>query len=211
MKNIAVIGATGSTGKEVVRLALDTIDKVTVIVRNPDSVQQKENLTIVKGDVTNIESFKTAFQNVDAVISCFGPANGRKAGNIMSVGVKNIVCACEESGVNRFVFMSGILQADDSELTFFNRLGVRFIRLFYKEAYKDKIIAENIIQNCSLDWVIVRAVGLSDSEPTRTYKAGIKRKVAPFTPLSYTDFALALLHALEDKQWSRQIINVGKK
>lgn len=210
MKHIAVIGASGSTGSEVVRLALEANYKVAVVERNPNRVQPKENLSVVRGDVTNLESLIAALKNIDVVISCFGPANGRKAGNLMSVGATNIVRACGKNEIKRFVFMSGILQATGSELTFLNRLGVKFIRLFYKEAYKDKIIAETFIQASSLEWVIVRAVGLSKSEPTGKYKAGIKAIVSPFNALSYADFALALLNAVEETKWTRQIINVGK-
>lgn len=210
MKYIAVVGATGSTGKEVMRLALKANYKVTVVVRNPNLIQPEKNLTIVKGDVTNVESLRQAFKNIDTVISCFGPANGRKAGNIMSVGTASTVQACEETGVTRFIFMSGILQTDGSELTLLNRLGIKFIRQFFSEAYKDKIIAETSIQTSSLEWVIVRAVGLSKSKPTGKYKAGVKISVSPFNALSYADCALALLNAVEESKWTKQIINVGK-
>jgi len=210
MKHIAIIGATGSTGKEVVSLALKANYKVTVIARDPSGIEPRNNLLMVAGDVTKIESLTKAFKNVDAVISCFGPANGRKPGNIMSVGTSNIVRACEKHGVSRLVFMSGILQTTGSELTFFNRLGLRFIRLFFKEVYKDKIIAETLIQKSPLNWVIVRAVGLSKSKPTYRYKAGAGLKVSPFNPLSYTDLALCLLDAVNEDKWTRQVINVGK-
>lgn len=116
----------------------------------------------------------------------------------MSVGTANIVQACQETGVKRLVFMSGILQTDGSELSFFNRLGIKFIKLYYKELYKDKIIAEISIQKSTLDCVIVRAVGLSRSEPAGKYKAGIKIGVSPFKALSYTDLALALLNTVEE-------------
>ena len=210
MKNIAVIGATGSAGKEVVRLALSSNYKVTVVARNPARIQPENNLTIIKGDVIDIESLKEALLNIDVVISCFGPSNGRKPGNIMSVGTANIVQACEESGVGQFIFMSGILQTNGSELTLLNRLSIRFIRLFFKEVYKDKIIAEASIQASSLDWVIVRAVGLTKSEPTGKYKAGVSIRVSLFNPMPFKDLALCLLEAVENAAWTRKIINVGK-
>ncbi len=211
MKHIAIIGGSGATGSEVVRLALEANYKITLVERKPNGLQPKENLSVVKGDVTDLESLTEAFKNMDVVISCFGPANGRKAGNLMSVGATNIVRACEQNGIKRFAFMSGILQSNGHELTFLNRLGIKFIRQFYKEAYKDKIIAETFIQASSLEWVIVRAVGLSKSEPTGKYKAGIKSKVSPFNALAFADCAKCLLDAVENRQWTRQIINVGKR
>ena len=210
MKHIAIIGGTGSTGKEVVSLALTAGYQITIVARNPLSIEPRNNLTVVAGDVTNPESLKNAFKDIDAVISCFGPANNIKAGNLMSAGTTNIVRACEANGVPRLVFMSGILQSTGSELGFFNRLGIRFIRLFLKGVYRDKIIAEASIQESSLSWVILRAVGLSKSKPNGRYKAGIAIKVSPFTPLSYTDLALCLIDAVEEHEWSKKIVNVGK-
>ncbi|WP_031530300.1 NAD(P)-dependent oxidoreductase [Dyadobacter crusticola] len=210
MKNIAVIGATGSAGKEVVRLALSLNYNVTVVVRNPARIHPEMNLTIVKGDVMDIESLKEAFMNIDVVISCFGPSNGRKPGNIMSVGTSNIVRACEKGGVAHFIFMSGILQTDGSELTWLNRLGIQIIRSFFREVYMDKITGEASIQTSSLDWTIVRAVGLTKSRPTGKYKAGVSIRVSPFKPMSFEDMALCLLDAVENAAWTRKIINVGK-
>jgi putative NADH-flavin reductase len=211
MKHIAIIGATGTTGKEVVNLALKANYKVIIIARDPSRIKlQENNLLTVAGDVTNIDSLIEAFKNVYAVISCFGPANGRNPGNLMSVGTANIVQACEKSGVSRLVFMSGILQTTGSELTFLNRLGLNLIKLFFKEVYRDKTIAETAIQESSLNWVIIRAVGLSNSEPKHKYKAGAQLRVSPFNPLSYSDLALCLLDALKEDKWARQVINVGK-
>jgi putative NADH-flavin reductase len=211
MKKVAVIGGTGSAGREVIRLALKADYKVTAVARIPDSIKPQNNLTVVYGDVTDLESLKEAFKHVDVVISCFGPANGRKAGNIMSVGTYNMVKACEEHAVGRLIFMSGMLQTSGNELTLLNRLALKFIRLFFKGVYRDKIIAENSIQSSSLPWVIVRAVGLSDAAPTGKYSAGVALKVSPFTPLPYTDLALCLLDAVEEDGWTRKIVNVGKE
>ena len=210
MKHIAIIGSTGSTGKELVRLALESNYIVTVIERSSNSTQSQGNLRVTKGDVTDLESLVVALVNVDAVISCFGPANHRKVGNLMSVGTTNIVEACEKNGVKRLVFMSGFLQSEGEEFSLVNNLATRLLRLFYSESYKDKVIAETAIQESTFDWVIVRAGALTQTRPTGQYKAGIKTKISPFNALPYADCAKCLLDAVEENTWVRQIINVGK-
>ena len=210
VKRIAVIGSTGVTGQEVIRLALQKGYLVTAVVRKPGSVTPSEKLTVVKGDVTDYKSLVRAFADVDAVISCFGPANGLKAGKLMSTGAKNIVLASEEAEVKRLVFMSGILQTDGKELSFLNRFGIRFLRLFYHKVYKDKVIAETSIQESYLEWVIVRATGLKDVAGRGTYTAGPRVPVLPFKPLSYSDCAACLLRAAEEAAWTKRIINVGR-
>ncbi len=82
MKIIAIIGSTGSTGKELVRLALESNYTVTAIERSPNSAQPQENLKVIKGDVTDLESLVAALENIDCVVSCFGPAKHREVGNL---------------------------------------------------------------------------------------------------------------------------------
>ncbi|MGV8995125.1 MAG: NAD(P)-dependent oxidoreductase [Flavobacterium sp.] len=209
MKSVAIVGATGSTGKEVVRLALSANYRVVIVARNPAKILPEKNVSIAKGDVTDYDSLELAFRNVDFVISCFGPANNRKIDKLLSIGAGNIVKACEKNQVQRFIFMSGFVQAPYSELSFATKMLMPIFRLIYKESYNDKVIAEATIQKSNLVWTIVRASGLNKSVPTRIYKAGINSKIY-FVMLPYSDCALCLLDAIDEKEWFRKIINVGK-
>lgn len=210
MKNLAIIGSTGSTGKEVVKLAQKTGFKITVIERNPDFSKLTGDLKVVKGDVTNLKSLVTAFKNIDFVISCFGPTEHRKVGTLMSVGTTNIVKACEQNGVKKLVFMSGFVQSDGDELSWLNRIAIKLLRIYYSQSYSNKVIAESAVQNAAIDWCIVRAVALKHGSETGTYEAGVESKVSPFNALTYADCAKCLLDAIEEKAWENQIINVGK-
>jgi putative NADH-flavin reductase len=128
----------------------------------------------------------------------------------MSAGTTNIVKACEKNKVKRLVFMSGFVQSDGEEFSLLNRLAIKLLRLYFNDSYKDKTIAETAVQKSTLDWVIVRAVALTQTQPSGQYKAGIKIKVSPFNALPYADCAKCLLDAVEESSWTRQIINVGK-
>ena len=210
MKNLAIIGATGSTGKELIKLALAAGYDVTAIARNPTKIEPRQNLNLVKGDVTNLESLTLALKNMDYVISCFGPSHHKKVGNLMSLGTHNIVRACEENGVERFIFLSGFVQSDGKEFTYINRLAIKLLRKYYHESYNDKVLAEATIENSALAWVIVRAVALTHKAPTGEYKAGQMAKVNPFNALPYADCAQCLLDAIKMGSWTNQIINLGK-
>lgn len=214
-KHIAIIGSRGSTGKELVRLALEANYIVTVVQRHGNSTPSDGALKVISGDVIDLESLVVALKDIDIVISCFGPANNRKVGNLMSLGTANLVKACEKNGVKRLVFMSGFVQSEAKdffypEFSLLTSLVTRLLRLYYKDSYKDKIIAEAAIQQSRLNWVIVRASGLSHTKPTRKYKGGIKTKVSPFKTLPYADCAKCLLDAVEENSWTNQIINVGQ-
>lgn len=210
MKHIAIIGSTGSTGRELVQLALESNYPITAVERHPNTTQSQGNLKVLKGDVTDLESLVAALENVDCVISCFGPAKHREVGDLMSAGTTNIVKACEKNRVKRLVFMSGFVQSDGEEFSLSNRLAIKLLRLYFNESYKDKMIAEAAVQKSALDWVVVRAAALTHAQPTGRYKAGIKIKISPFHALPYADCAKCLLDAVTENGWTRQIINVGK-
>lgn len=209
MKHIAIIGATGSTGKELVRLASERNYKITLVVRNPAQVKPNDHVSVVKGDVNDLASLMKAFENVDIVISTFGPSQHRKVGTLMSTGTANIVKACEFNRVKRFVFMSGFVQADYNEMSITAKILTPLFRLIYHQSFHDKNIAEATIQNSQLNWTIVRAPGLNHSPPTGKYKAGIKMKIH-FGMMSFADCARCLLDAVDEDHWTGEIINVSK-
>ncbi|KAL9968953.1 hypothetical protein ACROYT_G021106 [Oculina patagonica] len=70
---LVVFGATGRTGNEVVKQALEKGHHVTAVVRTPEKLTtQHENLVLVKGDACDVESFAAALDGKDAVLSSLG-------------------------------------------------------------------------------------------------------------------------------------------
>ena len=65
---LAVFGATGGTGREIVAQALDAGHEVTVLVRDPARLSVKHNkLYLVIGDVLNLEKVEEALAGSEAV------------------------------------------------------------------------------------------------------------------------------------------------
>lgn len=90
MKKIIVFGANGKTGSEIVKQALAAEYHVTAIVRNPSAkAMSHPNLTIIKGDAMQIESFRSLIKGNSAVISALGSGN-TKPTKLFSEGVGNI-------------------------------------------------------------------------------------------------------------------------
>ena len=70
---IAILGATGLTGKQVVQQALDADHEVLAIVRTPEKMSiQHDHLTVVVGNIFNADDLKQHIEGVDAVISTIG-------------------------------------------------------------------------------------------------------------------------------------------
>ena len=218
---IAVFGATGSTGRQVVEQALSVGHKVIAVARRPEQVAPHLNLTACAGDVFDAASLRASCRDADAVISCIGPRNNPNAsaimnnlrpGTTMSVATKHMVAAAQAAGVRRFVFQSGIGLSDGSVLSGTDRWILRLLwRPMFSAAIRDKAKGERILRASTLDWVIVRPVGLQNVPATATYVAGPSARVALFSSLSFADCAACLLRAVSEPAWTRQLVNVGHK
>ncbi|WP_046214118.1 NAD(P)-dependent oxidoreductase [Paenibacillus wulumuqiensis] len=225
---ITVIGSTGATGRKVIERALDLGHEVTAVARRPEVIVPRARLSIRQGDVLDMPSITRALVDTDVVISCIGPSgnfsqstvlsevisNIRKnfsPGTIMSVGITNILAACQSAGVKRFVMQSGIGLSDGKELSTLNRLAINISGRIFTKAVEDKAIAERTVQQSQLDWIIVRPPALNDAAAALKYTAGPLSRISPLRPLSFADCADCLIRAATNEPtWIRKIVNVGR-
>jgi len=70
---LLVFGATGGTGKQLVRQALEQGHVVTAFARDPSKIKETQaNLRLVQGDILQPDSVETAVAGQDAVLSALG-------------------------------------------------------------------------------------------------------------------------------------------
>ena len=170
--NVLVFGASGGTGREVVKQALDHGHSVRAFVRDPDKLEIKHaKLALIAGDVTEYASVERAVSGADAVASALGSGNSLGSDQALIDGVQNIVRAMEHAGVRRFVYLS-MLGVDGSgrQLGFVDRYIV--LPLLLRNVMKDHARKEALIQQSTLDWVIVRPPRLTNGPYTGRYRSG---------------------------------------
>lgn len=208
---LVVVGASGATGRRVVQRALALGHHVVAVSRRPPTEPPScDRLTVRTGDVLDPASLAPAFAGADAAISCIGPDSNLSPGHLMSVGIPNILAACRQIGVPRFVMQSGITLTDGAELSAPDRWALRAIRLVFRKALADKRPAERAVRESGLDWVIVRPAGLRDLPAGGAYRAGPGARVALLRPLAFGDCADCLVRAATvETGWTGQVVNVG--
>lgn len=217
---IVVFGATGATGRQVVDQALALGHEVIAVARRPEQIIPRPNLVARAGDVLDAASLHDSCNGADTVICCVGPRNNASSsaimnnlrpGTTMSIGTANMVAAAQAAGVRRFVFQSGIGLSDGREMSRSDRWILRLLwRPMFGAAIRDKAEGERILRTSTLDWVILRPVGLKDEAATANYLAAPNIRVALFSTLSFADCAACLLRAVSDPTWTRQVVNVGQ-
>jgi putative NADH-flavin reductase len=207
---LLVLGATGDTGRNLVEQALAAQHEVVALARRPEAIKLVDGLSVQKGDVLDAASVASAVQGCDAVLSAFGPTNNRKPGTLMSVGVANVVAACTNHGVKRFVFESGLMCGDGTGLSALGKLGVRMFGAYYHVMRDDKRIAEREIQASNLDWVIVRAPALTNAPAVGTYKHGVDVAINAMKALPHADVAAFMLRCATDGSLVKTVQVIGR-
>jgi putative NADH-flavin reductase len=111
-KNVIVFGATGRTGFQVVKRALERGMKVTAFVRDPKKITLLHpNLTVVKGDALVQQDVSKHMKGMDAVVNALSSDEV----SFRLVFINNIINAMRECKVKRIIAIGGIgaLQASE--------------------------------------------------------------------------------------------------
>ncbi|HEY0804756.1 MAG TPA: NAD(P)H-binding protein, partial [Pseudonocardiaceae bacterium] len=104
---LAVFGATGGTGVQLIRQALRRGHRVTALVRRPEAMSIKnDHLAVIKGDVLTEGAADAAMDGTDAVVSALGIGYRRHATTVYSAGTANILAAMRGTGVDRLLVVS---------------------------------------------------------------------------------------------------------
>lgn len=104
---IAIIGATGFLGANLVKEFANRNHEVTAISRGANA-EEKLNVANVKADVFNIDELAAVLKGHDVVVSAYNP--GWTNPNIYDdaiAGSKAIQEAVKESGVKRYIYIGG--------------------------------------------------------------------------------------------------------
>ena len=201
---VVVFGATGGTGRELVKQALGHGHAVRAFVRNPDRLKViHHRLEVVTGDVQDAKGVAAAVAGQDAVLSALG-VNDRKPNTVLSDATRTIVAAMKQEGVRRLLFLSSLGVGETK-----GQLGVIYnqilLPLLLKEIFADKETAETVVRESELDWTIVQPGRLTNARLTGKYRAGPDAAKGRWFPkIARADVADFMLNALERKQSIRE-------
>jgi len=211
MKKIIVFGATGPTGREFVKQAMEEGHELTLIVRDPGSLNVSHpKLKIIKGDALECSSFEKEMMGKDAVISCLGSGGKTKPTTIYSKGIENIISTMKPSGVKRLTCITAMGLSINDKMSFLGKILTKFVaQQLYKEPYKDMRIMEKILEQTNSDWTIVRPPMLTNKAKTGIYRVGINEHLSKPMSISRGDLACYMLHSIDDAKTFRAKVEIA--
>ncbi|MGI5349445.1 NAD(P)-dependent oxidoreductase [Streptomyces sp. CA-250714] len=206
-----IFGATGGTGQQLVRQALEAGHKVTAVVRNPDRLPVRhELLNVATADVRDTEALRPLVAGADAALSGLG-APSNKAAGIASTGTRAILRALEAEGVERYLAVSaapvGTQPPDESRLH--RAVLLPLVRRVFRNVYADLAVMEEEIRNSALRWTVVRPPQLTDKPATGEWQLREGTAVPRRLRITRADLAAAMLGMVDDTCTERKVIGIA--
>src|SRR5205823_9526282 len=166
---LLVLGATGGTGLEIVRQAIERGHSVTAFVRSPERLKPfQDRVTVKQGDLLSRAELERVIIGHDAVVSGFGPRVpiSKADANLLQQFAVALTSAMLHAGVRRVVDESVAFLFRDSIVPPAYLLG----RLLFPGIVADASAMEQVFEESGLDWTIVRPPGLTDKPYTGRYR-----------------------------------------
>jgi putative NADH-flavin reductase len=192
---LSIFGATGKTGIEIVKQALEKGHLVTAFVRDPARLDiENERLTFITGDVFDPAGVAKAIQGQDAVICALGAGDSLKKTTVRTDGTVNIISGMQRNNVSRFVVVTAMGVGDSWDtLSLINKF---FFATLLKSSRADHESQEAAVKESGLDWTIVRPSGLTDTPRTGVYDVG-ENILAKTSRIARADVADLIINGLE--------------
>jgi|SRR5687767_9754887 len=202
---LLVFGASGKTGQEIVRQAIDHGHTVTAFVRTPGKLTiSSPSVRVLGGNVADSTAVADAIQGRDAVISALGVSKPLTHDADVIAGIKNIIGAMEEHGVRRLIYLSFIGVRESRAAVGFVLRYIAPIPLRHEIA--DHEVKESLIRSSRLDWTIVRPPKLTNGPLTGDYRSGDDISTwKPVPLLSRSDLAHFVLQELVEPRYLRRM------
>jgi uncharacterized protein YbjT (DUF2867 family) len=208
---LAVFGASGATGRQLVQQALEAGHSIAVLVRTAASLPvEHARLRRVVGALDDADAVRSVVDGADAVISVLGVRNVRNvrkgsAPTVCSDGIRSILPAMDRTGVRRLVALSAYGASETRHASWF----IRLVRCVIGAKMRDKDAMEQLVRASATDWTLVRPPALHHGKSSgktgsriskiagANYRAGAPLRPGVTARLARADLGAFILQTVE--------------
>jgi putative NADH-flavin reductase len=202
-----VLGATGGIGRELVNESLKRRHRVTAFVRSPQKLgAPQDGLTVIGGDVRDVDAMTAALAGHDAVLSAIGP-RGLGPSSITSDSTRAAVTAMRAAGVHRLVIVGVAMLFKESGL-----LGSLLRNTLLRNIAIDSVEMEKVVMASALNWTIVRPPRLTNGAGTERYEVAddhLPSGAGANATVSRADVAHFMLDEVEQPRHMRRVVGIA--
>lgn len=203
---VAVFGATGKIGHQVVQQLLAAGHTTTAYVRTSSKVTlTHSHLTVLEGELSSGDGIAQALAGAQAVISSLGPTLTPGArGTPLTEGTKTIVKAMHDLGVRRFIGLATPSIADARDLpTLKAKLLPLMAGLAFPNALSELVGMTAAVTSSELDWTIARITNPNNGPAKGTLRSGFLGRDEVGWRMTRADIAAFMISQLFDDRYNR--------
>ncbi|AYF47483.1 NAD(P)-dependent oxidoreductase [Pseudomonas aylmerensis] len=203
MSKIAIIGATGRAGSQLLEEALRRGHSVVAIARNTDKLPERDGVTVKQVDALDAHALEQAVSGSDVVIS---------AAHFATLPAAAVIDPVKKAGVKRLLVVGG---AGSLLLPGGGRVidSEGFPAEYKAEASAGAEFLDVLRQEKDLDWTFLSpSAEFVETERTGKFRLGQDNLLvssAGRSWISFADYAIALIDEVETPKHSRQRFTVG--
>ncbi|RYU91914.1 hypothetical protein EWM62_00285 [Mucilaginibacter terrigena] len=214
MDKLLILGATGRTGKWLVKEALERGYLVSVLVRHPEKLDiTNKNLRVFTGLTTNKEIMEQAIAGCSQVISAlnisrhndFPWSSLRSPKLLLSETMKVLIEAGRTAGIQKIIILSAWGVGDSrTEIPWWFSWLIDHSNIKY--AYDDHARQESLLINSEIDHLIIRPVGLTSGRAKMGIQESYQNYPAPKLTISRRSLARWLIANLDRSFQSSTVV-----
>jgi len=200
---VAVIGATGRTGRLLVTELLRRGHQVSVLVRDPTRLDDEVagRVAVLTGDSRDPTVLAALVGGTDAVLSALGPT--AKEPTLHRDTAVALTAVMPTAGVRRFIGISGAgIDVPGDEKARRDKLISSLIRRLGGKVVADKPAEYQVWAGTDLDWTLVRPPRLRAGDPTGQVEHDAHRSTRS-TTITRGDLAVFLADVLDQNLYRR--------
>jgi len=203
MSKIAIIGATGRAGSQLLEEALRRGHSVVAIARNTDKLAVRPGVTVKQVDALDANALEQAISGSDVVIS---------AAHFATLPASAVIGPVKKAGVKRLLVVGG---AGSLLLPGGGRVidSEGFPAEYKAEASAGAAFLDVLRQEKDVDWTFLSPSALFDgTERTGKFRLGQDDLLVSSegtSSISFADYAIAMIDEVETPKHSRQRFTVG--
>ncbi|WP_372380919.1 NAD(P)H-binding protein [Xanthomonas sp. NCPPB 1754] len=201
MKNVILIGANGSTSREIIPRLLKQDDvKLTLLLRRASRMQsmRSDRVSVVEGDATSVAELTRAIRRQEIVISTLG-------GIDLDVKTANVVRAMKEVGARHIVVTSagGIYEELPAAFNVWDKGMVGQYRPI-------NLQAAEVAEQSGLDYTVLRPVWLTN-KPSEEFELTSKGETYKGTETSGASIGRFMADLVKDPQrYAKQNLGISQ-
>ncbi|MFC4138707.1 MULTISPECIES: NAD(P)-dependent oxidoreductase [unclassified Microbacterium] len=198
---IAVLGATGRTGRAVISAAVAAGHEVVAYVRRPEAVIRADGVRPVGGEVDDVDTMAAALIGCDAVVVTLGTTVTRPTAPVMWTAIPTVIDACQVAGVARVIVLSALGVGETlAAVRFPYRLVVRTALI---APFRDHVAGESLLVGSGLEWTTIHPGLLGDGAATAdplVVDAASRRAMPGWPRTERADVAAVMLRIIDDPE-----------